>query len=90
MPLPKACLAAKLVEPLPTTDDGVLRTIGDAVAYRTGMSKHREVKQAWQHACRLILSRADAEAITHQLSLTPFMDSKLDLGQKRARAKALA
>jgi len=33
MSLPKAYLATKLAEPLPTTDGGLLRTIGDAIAY---------------------------------------------------------
>jgi hypothetical protein len=37
MSLPKAYLATKLAEPLPTTDGGVLRTIGDAVAYMTAL-----------------------------------------------------
>jgi len=47
-------------------------------------------RQAWQPACKLILNRADAEAITRQLSLALFMDAKLDLGHKRARAKTPA
>jgi hypothetical protein len=33
--LPTAYLATKLAEPLPTTDGGVLRTIGHAIAYMT-------------------------------------------------------
>jgi hypothetical protein len=32
-PLPSRYLAQKLSEALPTTDGGVLRTIGDAIAY---------------------------------------------------------
>jgi hypothetical protein len=46
--------------------------------------------KTWQHACRQILNRADAEAVTRQLSLALFMDAALDLGHKRARAKAPA
>jgi hypothetical protein len=90
MSLPKAYLATKLAEALPTADGGVLRTIGDAVAYMTALPKHREIKTNWQHACRLILRREPAEAITRQLSLALFMDAKLDLGHKRARAKTPA
>ena len=38
MPLPPRYLATKLSEPLPTTDGGVLGTIGDAVGYMTALS----------------------------------------------------
>jgi hypothetical protein len=47
------------------------------------------LRQAWQHACRLILSRAPVEAITRQLSLALFMDAALDLGHKRTRSKRI-
>ena len=84
-PLPPRYLATKLAEPLPTTDGGVLRTIGEAVAYMTAFPHHREIKQAWQHACKLILGRAPVEAITRQLSLALFMDAALDLGAAKLR-----
>jgi hypothetical protein len=87
-PLPPRYLATKITEPLPTTDGGTLRTIGDAIAYMTGLPKHRETKNAWQHAAKLILAREPVAAITRQLSLALFMDAKLDL--KRARAKTTA
>jgi hypothetical protein len=83
MPLPKAYLARKLAEPLPTTDGAVLRTIGDAISYMTALPKQREMQQTWQHACRLILGRASVDPITRQLSLAMFMDAALDLGHKR-------
>jgi hypothetical protein len=38
----------------------------------TALPKHRKMKQAWQHACRLILERAPVEAVTRQLSLALF------------------
>jgi hypothetical protein len=44
------------------------------------------MRQPWQHACKLILNRAPAEATARQLSLALFMDAKLDLGHKRAPA----
>jgi len=90
MPLPPRYLATRLTEPLPTTDGGTLRTIADAVRYMLALSKQRELGAAWQQAAKLILNRADAEAITRQLSLALFMDAKLDLGHKRARAKTPA
>jgi hypothetical protein len=71
-PLPPRYLAQKLTEALPTTDGGVLRTIGDAVAYMTALPKAREMQKAWQYACKLILNRAPVEAITRQLSLALF------------------
>jgi hypothetical protein len=46
MPLPSAYLARKLAEPLPTTDGGTLRTIGDATRYMTKLPKHREAAQS--------------------------------------------
>jgi hypothetical protein len=54
----------------------------------TALPQAREMKNAWQHACKLILNRAPVEAITRQLSLALFMDAKLDLGAKRVRAKS--
>jgi hypothetical protein len=30
----------------------------------TALHKHRELKNAWQHACKLILNRAPVEEIT--------------------------
>jgi len=69
MPLPPAYLAKKLTEALPTTDGGVLRTIGDAITYMTALPKTREMKNAWQHACKLILRREPVAAITRQMSL---------------------
>jgi hypothetical protein len=50
-----------------------------------GMSKQREQGTAWQHACRLVLARADAKAVTEQLSLALFMDAKLDVGRLTPR-----
>jgi hypothetical protein len=88
MPLPPRYLATKLTEPLPTTDGGTLRTIGDAVAYMTALPKHRELAKPWQHAAKLIIAREPVEAVTRALSLALFTDAKLDLGHKRARARA--
>jgi len=88
MPLPPRYLATKLTEPLPTTDGGTLRTVGDAVAYMTALPKHRELAKVWQHAAKLIIAREPVQAVTRALSLALFTDAKLDLGHKRARARA--
>jgi hypothetical protein len=82
MSLPARYLAQKLAEPLPTKDGGTLRTLADALRYMDKLGKPRELRQTWQHACRLILNRAPIEAITRQLSLALFMDGALDLSQR--------
>ena len=46
--------------------------------------KRHEMRQPWQHGCKLILTRAPVEEITRQLSLALFMDAALD-----SRASAL-
>ena len=51
-----AYLAQKLDRPLPTKDGGTLHTIGDAVAYMTGVGKQRELRSQWQQAAKLILA----------------------------------
>jgi hypothetical protein len=53
----------------------------------TALPKHRELKQAWQHACKLILSRASVEEITRQLSLALFIDAMLHHGGARSDAR---
>jgi hypothetical protein len=90
MSLPPRYLATKLAEPLPTTDGGTLRTIGDAVRDMTALPKDREMRNAWQHAAKLIIAREPVEAVSRQLSLALFMDAKLDLSTKRPRAKTPA
>jgi hypothetical protein len=66
MPLPKAYLARKLAEPLPTTDGGVLRTIREARDYMLALPERRAIGGAWPRAAYLILNRAAAVASTRQ------------------------
>jgi hypothetical protein len=74
-------LAKKLTPyPLPTKDGGVLRTIGDAHAYILALTKKRELRAHWQHACRLLLQEAGVAALTQQVQLALFMDGQLDAG----------
>jgi hypothetical protein len=68
---------------------GWLRTIADACRYMTALPKHREMKQAWQCACRLILERAPVEAVRRQLSLALFTDAALDLRRAGSGRKPL-
>ena len=74
-------LAQKLTPyPLPTKDGGTLRTVADARSYILALSKTRELRAHWQHACRLLLQEAGAAALTRQVQLALFMDGKLDAG----------
>ena len=54
-------LSQNLDRPLPTKDRGTLRTIGDACDYMTAMGKQRELRQHWQEAAKLDVSKATAK-----------------------------
>jgi hypothetical protein len=59
MLLSRAYLAKKLSRPLPIKDGRVLRTIADARAYMLALPDHREQRQTWQHAAKLIVEEAN-------------------------------
>jgi hypothetical protein len=59
----------------------VLRTIGEAVQYMTGMGKKRELRSQWQRACGLILAKEDVLTVSRALELALFMDAKLDVSK---------
>ena len=65
--------------PLPTTDGGVLRTIGDARDYMLALSKESEWLDHWKPAYRLLARGADAAALTQQVPLALSRDSQLDV-----------
>jgi len=88
MSLPKRYLRTKLVQPLSTPDGGVLRTIEHACRYMSSLTKQREMSQAWQNACRLILNRAPAHEVTRQLKVALF-DGKLDVRAAAPRVTAV-
>jgi hypothetical protein len=44
-----------------------------------GLSKDRELRQQWQHACELLLAEADIAALSRQIELALFYDAKLIL-----------
>jgi hypothetical protein len=73
-------LAERLMPyPLPTTDGGVLRTIGDARDYMLSLSKEREWLDHWKPAYRLLAQGADAAALTQQVHLALSRDGQLDV-----------
>jgi hypothetical protein len=74
-----AYLSQKLDHPLPTTDGGTLRTIGQAVDYMTGIGKKRELRSQWQRVAKLILAKEDVTMVSRALELALFMDAKLDV-----------
>ena len=81
MLLRPAYLSQKLDQPLPTKDGGTLRTIGQAVDYMTGMGKKRELRSQWQRVAKLILAKADVQAVSRALELALFYDAKLDVSK---------
>jgi hypothetical protein len=81
MLLRPAYLTQNLDRPLPTKDRGTLHTIGQAVAYMTGMDKKRELRTHWQRVAKLILAREDVLTVSRALELALFMDAKLDVSK---------
>jgi hypothetical protein len=62
----------KLDRPLPTKDGGILRTIGDACDYMTGIGKKRELLSHWQRVAKLILAKEDVLTVSRALELALF------------------
>ena len=67
-----------LTQPLPTKDGGVLRTIGEAVAYMASPPEE-ETRSLWQLAADAILKQAPVAEVVHRIDLALFYDAKLDL-----------
>jgi len=63
-------LSQSLRRPLPTKDDGILRTVADAAGYMMALSTDRQ-RAHWQRAARLILDGADADDLSRQVALAP-------------------
>jgi hypothetical protein len=78
-------LSQNLDRPLPTTDGGTLRSISEACDYMTSVGKQREQRRHWQHACKLILAKADVMSVSRALELALFMDAKLDVSKVPAK-----
>ena len=66
---PPAYLSQKLAQPLPTKDGGTLRTMREVCDYMTAMDRDRELRQHWQRAAKLILSKADVLTVSRALEL---------------------
>jgi hypothetical protein len=80
LPTNEEYLAQRLTPyPLPTKDNGLLRTVGDARTYMLTLPKARKLRTHWQHTSRLLLQEAGAAALTRQVHLALFMDGKLDI-----------
>ncbi len=69
--------ARKLARVIRTTDGATLCTIAEATAYMIVLPRGREMRQHWQHACRLILDGASAEAITVQVELALTLEGRI-------------
>src|SRR3954452_10419893 len=78
-------LSQNLRRPLPTKDDGILRTVADAAGYMTALSKDRQ-RAHWQRAARLLLDEAHAHDLSRQVELALFYDRQLDLRSSRLQS----
>lgn len=77
--------SAALASPIHLRNGTILRTRDDARHYMTALPKHRERRQAWQHAAKLLLEGAEAYEVTKQIEYALLIDG--ELGQARpARA----
>ena len=86
MPTP-GYLSQSLRRPLPTKDDGILRTVADAAEYMMALSKDRQRAHWQQRAARLILDGADADDLSRQVELALFYDRQLDLRSSRLESR---
>ena len=73
-------LSQSLRRPLPTKDDGILRTVADAAGYMMSTDRQRA---HWQRAARLILDEAHADDLSRQVEFALFYDRQLDLRSRR-------
>src|SRR3954468_11192699 len=78
-------LSQSLRRPLPTKDDGILRTVADAAAYMMALSEDRQ-RAHWQRAARLLLDEAHAHDLSRQVELALFYDRQLDLRSSRLQS----
>src|SRR3954467_9026687 len=65
--------------PLPTTDGGMLRTIGDTGAFILALPKRRKRLAHWEQVRRLIVKQAGVATVTQQVHHALSKDDKLDV-----------
>jgi hypothetical protein len=70
----KPPMIAKLARGVRTKDGDILRTRGEARDYMAALPERRALYRAWQHAARLLLDGADAEALTMEIELALMLD----------------
>ena len=74
--LPRAYLSQKLVQPLPTKEGVILRTVGEAANYVLALPPERaEHRNRWRHAAKLLLDQADVADVSRQVHLALFYDA---------------
>ena len=78
-------LSQSLRRPLPTKDDGILRTIADATSYMMALSQDRQ-RAPWQRVARLLLEEAQVHDFSRQVELALFYDRQLDLRSNRLQS----
>jgi hypothetical protein len=78
-------LSQSLRRPLPTKDDGILRTVADAASYMMALSKDRQ-RAHRQRAARLLLEEEHTHDLSRQVELALFYDRQLDLRSSRLQS----
>jgi hypothetical protein len=69
----------RLSHPVRDRDGKVISTREDARRYILALPASRQIRNAWQHATRLLLDGADAAEVTRQLELALLLDGRLHL-----------
>jgi hypothetical protein len=64
----------KLARPIHIVGGRVLHTRDDARAYMVTLPERRQRQNSWQHAAKLLLEHADAEALTTQIEYAVMLD----------------
>jgi hypothetical protein len=75
-------LSQSLRRPLPTKDDGIMRTVADVAGYMMALSQDRQ-RAHWQRTARLLLEEAQVHDFSRQVELALFYDRQLDLRSSR-------
>ena len=74
-----AYLSQKLTRPIPTKDGGTLRTVRETRDYMLALPRHRELREQWHVAAKMIIEHASVPALSRQVELALFYEAKLDI-----------
>ena len=73
-----AYLSQRFIQPIPTKDGKVLRTVREAREYMLALPAGRASREQWQQTAKLLLDEAPVYALSQQIQLALLYDGKLD------------